>query len=727
VFANLRLVLGGLLAVSLLAQPLPEKKRPKVALVLAGGAAIGLTHIGVIRWLEENRIPVDLIVGTSMGGLVAGLYATGRTPDEMMQFVEAIDWAAAFRAQPPYSDLSFRRKEDRRVFNNQLEVGLRGGPNLPNGLVPGQEIGLILDRMTWPYSTLSSFDELPIPFRCIAVDLVKAEQVVLKDGSLPVALRATMSIPGLFTPVKVDNKILADGAVLNNLPTDVAHAVGADVIIAVDFSVGVADPKTLESLFGVANRTLTVMMLASTRRNLQFVDLLLTPDVHNFSVADYAKAKEMAEQGYQEAKRKGRFLQTLSLSEPDWAVYLAQRKKRMRPAQATPEFVEFTGTDPKSSDVMMNRLAEDVLNKPLDQAKISRDLTILTGLGRFDRVGFELVNDRGRTGLRFRASEKRHGPPFWIPGFEVSGAEIKRVTFTMGSRFTFLDLGNPGSEARIDLSLGFRSGASGEYFYRLGLSKYFIAPRAYATRDTQFLYNDRRILADLVVNNAGGGIDAGISFNRASELRAGFDIARQRGDLSVGSFSIPNLDGVVRTASMRYVYAGMDETFLARRGYRIVSSASWTFTAPSVSTGFPMFETRLTAARTVGEKGFLVLQASGGTSLGKTPILPQLFQLGGPLRLGSFGPGELRGSQYFLGSVGAFRQVLLLPPLIGSGLYAGVLYEMGDAFFDVGKVNVNHAGSVGVFTQTKLGVFFMGGSIGEQGRRKIYFSLGRFF
>ncbi|MEP7272943.1 MAG: patatin-like phospholipase family protein, partial [Acidobacteriota bacterium] len=217
-----------------------------VGFVLSGGGARGIAHIGVLRWCEEHRVPVDYISGTSMGGLIGGLYATGMKPDEMLNFFKGIDWKEVFDVGPSFNQLTYRRREDRRSFQTRFEFGLKDGLSLPNGLGSAHYIGLLIDRMTLPYSTLGSFDELPIPFRCMATDFLKAESVELRDGALGSALRATMAIPGVFPPVEREGRILVDGGLLNNIPTNVMRAeLKPDVVIAVDNGTQLGDARTI--------------------------------------------------------------------------------------------------------------------------------------------------------------------------------------------------------------------------------------------------------------------------------------------------------------------------------------------------------------------------------------------------------------------------------------------------------------------------------------------------
>ena len=224
--------------------------RLRIGVALEGGGALGLAHIGVLKWFEEHHIPVDYVAGTSMGGLVGGFYATGMSPEELKKLIDGVDWNKVLGDTTPYEDLSYRRKEDQRAYPNALVLGLRNGLSLPSGLNSGQQIGLLIDKITLPYYGLNSFEDLPTPFRCVATDLVTGKEVVFDKGSLAEALRSTMSIPGAFKPVFDKDRVLVDGGLVNNLPTDVVKEMGADIVIAVHLETAPSKRKIL-SLFSV--------------------------------------------------------------------------------------------------------------------------------------------------------------------------------------------------------------------------------------------------------------------------------------------------------------------------------------------------------------------------------------------------------------------------------------------------------------------------------------------
>ncbi len=253
-------------------------QRPRIGLALSGGGALGLTEIGVLQWLEENHIPVDRVAGTSMGSIIGVMYATGMTPAEIQKFAEDIDWTTALLSEPTYSQLGYRRKQDRRDFEIAAALGLKHGLSGPNGFSPGHGVGLLLDRITFPESGVASFDDLPIPFRCVATDMLSGDRVVLHDGSLATAVRASMAIPGVFTPVEINGRVLADGGMVENIPVETVREMQADTVIAVDLRVPLGEKQQLETLTGVLSRALSVMVLQNERRSLASASATITVD-----------------------------------------------------------------------------------------------------------------------------------------------------------------------------------------------------------------------------------------------------------------------------------------------------------------------------------------------------------------------------------------------------------------------------------------------------------------
>src|SRR5262252_7345878 len=253
-----------------------SQHRPKIGVALEGGGAMGLAHIGVLKWFEEHHIPVDYVAGTSMGGLVGGLYASGMTPEEMQKLIEGLDWRKILADRTPYEDLSYRRKEDQRAYPNSLIFGLKHGLSAPAGLIAGHQIGLLIDRVTLPYYGISSFDDMPVPFRCVATDLVSGQSHVFQDGPLAIALRSTMSIPGVFSPVRAGKAIYVDGGLLDNLPTEVVRKMGAEIVIAVHLEPAPVEANAIRSVFSVLNHSVSAVVRENEMRSLELADSIVT-------------------------------------------------------------------------------------------------------------------------------------------------------------------------------------------------------------------------------------------------------------------------------------------------------------------------------------------------------------------------------------------------------------------------------------------------------------------
>ncbi len=293
-----------LIASVLTAAEPPQPVRKRVGVTFSGGSALGLAHVGIVAWLEEHHVPISYITGTSMGGLVGGFYATGHDSAEMKEFIRSINWAGVFSAGAPYENLIYRRKEDRRRFQNSMEFGLKGGFRLPPALSSGSEVGLVISRIAAPYSDYGSYDNLPTPFRCVAVDLIEGTAVVFNSGRLYTALRSTMSIPPIFSPLPVGNSLLVDGGTLNNLPVDIAKQMGAEYTIAVVLDSPPVNRKGLDNILSVAGRSLNVMITENELRNRQSADLVLAPDLKGLSAGDFAKFEEFETRGYEAAEKQ---------------------------------------------------------------------------------------------------------------------------------------------------------------------------------------------------------------------------------------------------------------------------------------------------------------------------------------------------------------------------------------------------------------------------------------
>ena len=718
--------LGSLSFVFAAQQETTQQMRPKIGLALSGGGARGFAHIGVLQWFEEHRIPVDYIAGTSMGGLVGGLYATGMSPAELKKLVGELDWDTLLRGYPSFQQLSYRRKEDRIYIPGPITLGLRRGVRLPTGMNAGMEIGLVFDRIALPYANVGSFDQLPIPFRCVATDLIAAEPIVLKEGSLSRSLRATMSIPALFTPVEIDGKILADGGVLNNVPTDIVKEMGADVVIAVDIGTPLGDKDSLNSLFGVLNQTSGVASMESIRRNLRLADLLISPDLEKHTLMDFKASSAIADLGYKGAVQKARLLQVFSLSEGEWEQHLARRRARVLTEVPTPAFIKVEGSSSNGTELITGRLT-NLAGKPIDSQELADELTKVWGTGRFETLNYAWVREHEKTGLLIRAQEKSYGPPFLDLGLLINNTATDDTEVNLLGRLTFQDVGRPNAEWRSDFSLGSRMLIGTEYFRPLGASRFFVAPAASYDKLQQNIFSGGDKLAEYRQKTAKIGADLGYSLNARNEVRLGYSTAHVNAERTIGDPILPDVSGPQNAATFRWNHFGQNSPQFPTRGLFLRTTATWFFKSPGVDTGFPQAEARAVYAHRLDEENILIFGGGGGTTFNQIASPFQKFALGGLFRLGGYGRGEFRGDHYAFGELGYLRRLSRLPSFVGGSIFATGWYDIGSAFDDRDSINYHMSGTGGLLVETRLGPVFIGGSWAEGGRGKFYLALGRIF
>lgn len=738
-----RKFLHGFICIILLASVTPHqfsqspspKKRPTVGLVLSGGGARGFAHIGVLKILEVNRIPVDYVGGTSMGGLVGALYAMGKTPSEIEAIVTGLDWGKLFLPTTPFTNLSFRRKEDRR--NIPAPITLKGKTDdlkIPNALSSGHEIGLLIDKLTLDYALVTDFRDLPIPYSAVGTDMIKGESVTLNSGALARSLRATMSVPGVFAPVEIDGKILSDGGLVNNIPTDVVKAMGADIILVINIETQLGGVESLESLPAVLRQSINVATVENSRRSLRQADLIISPDLQNYGSSDFGKYREIIELGYKEGLEKAALLKPLSLDENEWAEHLALRRSRIQPPTVlTPLALAVEGTDTNSTQVIIETLGDKYVGQPLDSAKqdeLAQDLSKLVGTGRFDALDYQLTVKDGKTVLLIGSN--KIGEPIARPtrlelGLDVNSVESDNANFNFLARLTFLDIGKYGTEWRNDFRLGSNTYLASEYYRPIGETKFFVAPRVSYERRRINLFEDGERIVEYMGQTAQIGADLGYTFDLRSELRVGYTFGYQSISRRIGDPLLPELKGLVSTAGVRWNYDDLDKAQVPTRGILARNSFNYFFDSPGSNGGFVQAETRVNAFHPLGERNIVFGFGGGGTTFGHTAPPLQQFTLGGPFRVGGYGFEEFRGSNYANGGFGVLHHSKFIPTILGGKTYVGAWYEGGSAFERIGDINYRQSVSGGTIVETPLGPIFLGVSVTENGRSRFYFSFGRFF
>jgi NTE family protein len=713
-------------------EPQAKTKRPTIGLVLQGGGALGLAHVGVITWLEEHHIPVSYIAGTSMGGLVGGVYATGRTAAEVRQVVNGINWDQVMAGQTPFKDLSFRRKEDAREYPNNLEFGLRKGLQFPEGFNSGQQVSLILDEVSLPYSEIPSFNDLPIPFACVATDLVSGKPKVFRDGSLSLALRSTMSLPGIFTPVRTKDAIYADGGLLQNIPVEVAKQMGADLTLAIHLAEAPLAPNANLSSLGVLGQSISVMISANELKSMESADLLVSVPLQKYGALDFDKADEIIKIGYDAAAAKAVVLLPLAVDDATWNKYLAERSARRIVNPPIPTFIAVDGVNGHLSQRVQQQFA-DVVGKPIDYAQMDAEIMRLKGIGRFSTLSYEFIERNGQQGLMVKTEENAYGPPIVRPLLLVDGASLSNVTFNLGARITWLDIGGFRSEWRNDISLFSDYGLRSEYYHPFTpKTRWFIAPRLLVNDSPFYIYDDNKLAATYRKTVAGAAVDVGYQFGTTGELRVGYEGGWEKFQQEIGnSEELPSFSGAYGNTRVQYRLDRLDNAVIPRKGQALDADFLWANANPLATNQYPVLEIASRNFFRLSEPSSVFFSGFAGTTLNYQTGLPQ-FSLGGSQRLVAYGTNELLTDKYFLFQMGYLRQMAKLPPLLGSGVYILALYEAAQVYGQPSYA-LNKAsgfptdGAAGVVVNTIFGPVEAAYAYGDSGHRKFFFRIGRLF
>lgn len=709
-------------------KPAPAGGRLKVGVALEGGGALGLAHIGVLRELEKQHIPIDYLAGTSMGGLVGGLYALGKSPDELEALVKKQDWDIIIGGQGKYEDLSYRRKEDAQAYPNSIDLGLKKGLSLPPGLNSGQGVSALIDRETLAYAHSGSFNDFPTPFRCVATNLVTAQPKVFDRGSIAQALRSTMSIPGVFAPVRDGNNVYVDGGLLGNLPTDVVRAMGADIVIAVHLETTPADPSQLQSLFNVLGQSITAVIHANELRGLADADLIISVNLAEFNGMQYDKAQQIIVRGEEAADAKAHVLAPYAMQDAEWNAFMEQRKSREKESVPVPTFVEVRGTGANEMQELETYL-KPLAGKPLDPAATDELLNRLTATGRYDSADYWLAEEDGRAGLIVNMHEKTYAPPFLRLGFELDGSEPDFVTFTQSARITMMDIAGYRSEWRTDLNFGNTYGIYSELFRPFTpFGHWFAAPNVNAyDRGVQF-FQKNKVVAFYRLDTADAGMDVGYQFSRFTEFRAGYSGGYSSAKLNLGTPDFLSIAGRIGDTHLKLHMDHTNDPIVPTQGFSVTSNFHWYDAYPGSSNGMPAMDMKLLAAWPVWAKGSVLGTAEGGSTFGFVNTGTPLYYLGAPTRLSAYGTNELYGNQYYLFRAGYLHDLFTLPPFVGKKVYAAGVYEIAKMYdFRLTESGFPNDFEAGVLAETALGPLFVGASLGDSGHHKWFFQVGKTF
>lgn len=709
-----------------------QSTQPKVGLVLSGGAARGLAHIGVLKALEEQGVQVDAIAGTSMGAVIGSLYASGYSIAELEEVALTMDWQQVLSDAPPRPDVPFRRKQDDRDFLIKQRLSFRddGSLGLPLGVIQGQNLALLLERLLVRSSDIRDFDRLPIPFRAVATDIANDEKVIFSSGHLPQVIRASMSIPAVFAPVELDGRLLVDGGMVDNIPVDVARSMGVDRVIVVDIGTPLKPRKELLTVVDVLNQSITMM----TRRNseeqlatLTDTDVLVQPPMAQFGVTDFGRGEAMIDAGYRAAQAlQPRLAELRRSSGGNPALSLARSAKQREPIISAIQ-VE---NDSKVGDEVIRNYIRQPLGEPLDMARLQRDMGTLYGLDYFERVEYRVVSSEDENTLVIDAREKRTGTDYLRLGLSLSDDFNGDSVFNLGASYRKNGINRLGAEWLTRLQLGDRQELYSEFYQPLDVgSRWFVAPNLYGEAQNVEAVLDNDPIAEYRLRRYGYGFNLGRQIANNGELRFGIGQAWGDAEVRIGERDLPSFSFTEGFYELKYSFDTLDNVDFPHEGEEVGLHLRQYDASLGADDRYRQWELTLDKAFSHGPNTW-VLGGRYGRTLDDAEVVTSSFLLGGARQLSGFRQDSLAGQNVSLGRLVYYRRMTprsFLP--LDFPLYLGASLERGRAWnndnaFDSGYVN---AASIFLGYETPLGPLNFSYGFNDEDEKALYLNLGRSF
>ena len=719
----------------------PSKVRRSIGLVLEGGGALGFAHVGVLRWLFEHHIPVDSIAGTSMGALVGSMIAAGYTPEDIEKIASNANFEDMFAVREPLEDLSFRRREDRDAMPHAVALGLRGGGvSLSTGLITDTRLNGFLVSVLLPYNADElSFDDLPIPFRCVATDLTALRPRVFASGSLPSAVRASISIPGVFSPVVDGGDLLVDGAIMDNLPTDVSRREEhADIVVAVHLQDATFAAKDATSPAAIFARALQAGTSRNEEISRKLADIEILPDVQSFSSTDYNKLSALEQAGYAAAERRSETLLPYALNGESWRNYRAGILARRRPSPDRITQVQVEGPDPRIS-ARLTQEAHSLLQPHLQPSQAETFLAHVRSDGALDATYSFLhsgvYTDRSGTArseaddsiaLRWRRSAD--GPPYLLFGADViaMNSNVTRTIFDL--RFVDQNLIDLGSELRVDAGLGYLTRVNASFSQPIRGTRFFVEPRSLFLRQPVYLWQNQQRVSERRLERAGGGFQVGFTENHNLQFALAYSASTLHWTTQEGvdNSPTPALSGSTQSVAAHVTYSNRTAEIAAPHGTRVdLSIGRLLQTTDSPDSNFLLVS--MSQTYTLSRNNLLSFAGEASTYFRSHVPDPLRFTLGGPLRLYASSIDEYRGTDVLFGRAAYLRRLATLPTGVGQGVYLAGGVEAGNVWSPEQRAILRRDGFGGVLLSTPLGAITLGAAVGDAGRRKVFLTFGKLF
>ncbi|MGE7956758.1 patatin-like phospholipase family protein [Pseudomonas sp. NPDC089530] len=709
-----------------------EAPRPKIGLVLSGGAARGLAHIGVLKALEEQGVKIDAIAGTSMGAVIGGLYASGYKIDELEKLALSIDWKQALSDAPPREDIPFRRKQDDRDFLVKQKLSFRddGSLGLPLGVIQGQNLALLLESMFAHASDTRDFDKLPIPFRAVATDISSGEKVVFRKGHLPRAIRASMSIPAVFAPVEMDGRLLVDGGMTDNIPLDVARDMGVDIAIVVDIGTPLRSRQQLANVVDVLNQSITLMTRRNSEEQLATLhknDVLIQPPLASFAVTDFGRAQEMIDAGYRATRILDARLAQLRPAEALNAELNAARS----PGQRTPVITAIrVENDSKVSDDVIRYYIRQHIGEPLDLGRLQTDMGTLYGLDYFEQVQYRVVHKGDEHTLVINARGKRAGTDYLRLGLNLSDDMQGDSAFNLGASYRVNGINSLGAEWLTRVQIGDHQELYSEFYQPLDIgSRYFIAPFIGLESQNIEAVLDNDPIAEYRLERYGFGLNIGRQIGNSGEIRFGVGEAWGKAKVRVGDQNLPSESFSEGYYELRYSFDSLDNVYFPHEGEDIGLSLRQFEPGLGSDKRYRQWEFKLDKALSSGPNTF-ILGGRYGRTLDEAEVVTSSFVLGGARQLSGFRENALSGQNISLMRGVYYRRLtprsylpLDFPLYIGGSLERGRAWN-NDNPFDSGYIN---AASIFLGFDTPLGPLNFSYGFNDDNQKAVYLNLGQTF
>lgn len=704
--------------------------QPRIGLVLSGGGARGAAHVGVIKVLEELHIPISCIVGTSMGSIVGGLYSSGMSLEELEQISVKTDWEGLFSDSIPRRDVNYRNKLDWPNYITSIRLDPKKYIEIPQGLVGGKRLDLMLRSLT--LNAPKDFDQFPIPFRAIACDIETGEHVVLSKGDLSRSLRASMAIPAVFSPVEIDDKLLVDGGVANNMAVDVAKAMGADVVIAVNIGTPLGARKDLDNFLGIINQITNILTNRNVEAQIKILgptDTLLVPELGTISSGSFDRMSEAIDIGEKTALTARPGLIKYSMDADEYKAFRARQFKKVRPMGKI-EFVKMEQQSVPGSGFLLNivtRGADTVLKKDV----MTYDIFQFYKRGDFEDVDFQLVEEDGKQGLLVKTKKQERAKNVVDVGLELVGTAQRDNQFLVVLRHTATNLTRLGAEWKNELWLGQTSRFFTEFYQPVNPSAwhFFVAP-CFEYKDFPVDlyqdYTDTKSIAQYRVRETNAGIDLGLQMGEYGETRFGYLRGNNSTSLETGDPVYPDRDFDNGALKAALKFDQLDSPFFPTEGSLLTARYLYGREALGDEENYHSMDAILMKPFTYG-RHTLILRGRRATNFNSTDLISRGFFTGGLFNLSGLNIYQVQGNELALGEAIYMVKVKRLSPLVGRNLYAGVSFEAGNAWrerSDMSTGDLIYAGSVFIGVDSSIGPIYIGFGHAEGGQNALYFSLG---